>query len=92
MVVVCSRSQSSPPAHRVLPQRPSTLLTLAGGALGAVSTRLMHPWVTSGVGAGDSTAPPPNTLPCVGVMGQNWRPSNIVQSLEPFKWSVTWSL
>lgn len=62
MVVVCSRSQSSPPAHRVLPQRPSTLLTLAGGALGAVSTRLMHPWVTSGVGAGDSTAPP--TTPC----------------------------
>lgn len=36
--------------------------------------------------------PPHNTLPCVGVVGQNWRPSNIVQSLEPFKWSVTWSL
>lgn len=65
MVVVCPRSQSSPPAHGALLQRPSTLLTLAGGALGALSTRLMHPWVTSGVGAGDSIAPPhPPPTPC----------------------------
>lgn len=61
------------PGPRSFAPEPSTLLTLAGGALGALSTRLMHPWVTSGVGAGDSIAPAPtNTLLCVGAVGQNW--------------------